>query len=245
MTVIVTESYEKSCQLVAQKIIEQVKSDPHSKLGLATGGTAENIYPYLVTAYENKEVSFANVTTVNLDEYIGMPSDNILSYRKSMDDWFFDKVDIDKKNTYVADGMNSITEEIKIFNEKLYKDKLIDFQLLGVGVSGHIGFNEPNVFLTSSVHTEQLDEVTIKSNARFFKSEKDVPKSSITMGVGDIMKASKIALVATGESKFEAMRQLLLNENIISSCPVTVLKMHRDCTIVIDKNLADNIGYKY
>lgn len=243
MNIIVTENYAKSCEIAAEEIINLVLENPKAKLGLATGGTAQNVYPCLVDAYERKRVSFANVSTVNLDEYIGMSPDNPLSYRKCMDDWFFDKVDIDKKNTYVPSGENDIQDEIAIFNKKLYNDKMLDFQLLGVGVSGHIGFNEPNAFLTSGVHVENLDQSTIDSNSRFFKSKDEVPNTSITMGIGDIMKAKKIVLIATGENKANVMKELLLNDEIKTQVPVTMLKMHRNCTIILDSALAQNCGY--
>lgn len=243
MKIVVTESYKESCKYVAGEIVKVVNNNPSAKLGLATGGTAENVYPFLVDAYEKGEVDFSKITTVNLDEYLGMKPDNPVSYRKCMDTWFFDKVNVDKANTYVASGMNDPAEEIKIFNEKLYGDKLIDFQLLGVGVSGHIGFNEPGDHLTAGVHIEKLDESTIAANSRYFDSPDDVPKESITMGVGDIMKAGKIILIATGESKIPVITRLLADDYVTSDLPASVLKLHRDATIVIDKELAEKCNY--
>lgn len=243
MKVIVTPSFEDSCRVVADAIIAQVKADPSSKLGLATGGTAEAVYPHLVKAHQSGEVDFSGITTVNLDEYIGMDPSHPQSYRQCMDRWFFDPIGIDKSRTFVAGGSKDIDAEIKRFNEKLYGDKLIDLQLLGVGISGHIGFNEPHESLTAGVHTEDLDESTIAANARFFDSPDEVPRKSITMGVGDIMKAAKIVLIATGDNKAPVMKELLMNDSISCKIPVTVLKMHRDATIVIDQALADTIGY--
>ena len=243
MKVVVTESYEKSCEFVASEIVKLVNADPAAKLGLATGGTAENVYPKLVEAYKRGNADFSKVTTVNLDEYIGMSPENPVSYRKSMDTWFFDKVNIDKEKTYVASGLNDPEKEIETFNEKLYGDKLIDFQLLGVGVSGHIGFNEPGDHLTAGVHIEKLDESTIQANSRYFDSPDDVPKESITMGVGDIMKAAKIVLIATGDSKVPVITRLLADDFVTPDLPASVLKLHRDVTVVIDKELADKCGY--
>lgn len=244
MKVIVTKSYEESCQTTANMIIDQVKRDPSSKLGLATGGTAEQIYPYLVTSYQKEEVDYSAVTTVNLDEYVGMDPSSPQSYRKYMDRLFFDHVNIDKANTYVPSGMNDRQEEIALFNEKLYGDKFIDLQLLGVGVSGHIGFNEPHTTLTAGVHIEQLNESTIASNARFFESQDQVPREAITMGIGDIMKAKKIVLIATGESKATAIKSLLMNDDVSCEIPVTLLKLHRDTVIVIDEALAAAIEWE-
>lgn len=244
MKVVVTQSYEESCKYVAGEIVKLVNSNAEAKLGLATGGTAEKVYPYLIEAYKDGKVDFSKVTTVNLDEYLGMSPDNPVSYRKCMDTWFFDHVNIDKKNTYVASGLNAPADEIKAFNERLYGDKLLDFQLLGVGVSGHIGFNEPGEHLVAGVHIEHLDESTIQANSRYFDSPNDVPKESITMGVGDIMKASKIVLIATGDSKVPVIQKLLADDYVSPSLPVSVLKLHRDATIVIDQDLADKCNYK-
>lgn len=243
MKVIVTQSYVDSCKYVADQIIEMVGAKPDAKLGLATGGTAEKVYPHLVEAYKAGRADFSKVTTVNLDEYLGMSPENPVSYRKCMDTWFFDQVNIDKANTYVASGLNAPEEEIKAFNEKLYGDKLIDLQLLGVGVSGHIGFNEPGAHLVAGVHIEDLDESTIQANSRYFDSPDDVPKQAITMGVGDIMKAGKIVLIATGDSKVPVITRLLADDYVSSDLPVSVLKLHPDATIVIDRDLADKCSY--
>ncbi|MBE6939819.1 MAG: glucosamine-6-phosphate deaminase [Ruminococcaceae bacterium] len=237
MKVIVTESFAESCQLVAQEIIDVVNQNPAAKLGLATGGTAEQVYPHLVKAYQDGKVDFSGISTVNLDEYMGMSPEHPVSYRKCMDTWFFDQVNVDKSRTYVANGLNDPEAEIAAFNEKLYGDKMLDFQLLGVGVSGHIGFNEAGEYLTAGVHIEQLDESTIQANSRYFDSPDDVPRQSITMGVGDIMKAEKIVLIATGDSKVPVMKRLLADDRVSADLPVSVLKLHRDATIVIDREL--------
>lgn len=244
MKIIVTKNYEESCKAVADIIINQVNEKPDSKLGLATGGTAENVYPVIVKAYQKGKVDFSKVSSVNLDEYVGMDPKSPLSYRKNMDDWFFDHVNIDKEKTYVASGLNNMEEEIRLFNEKLYGDKQIDLQLLGVGISGHIGFNEPADFLTAGVHIEDLTESTIQANSRYFDSPADVPKTAITMGIGDILKAKSIVLIATGDHKAEALTQMLMNDEVKTNVPATFLKLHTDTTIVIDKALADKIGYQ-
>ena len=242
MNLVITNSYEESCKYVAQQIIDLVNANPDAKLGLATGGTAEKVYPHLVAAYKDGKVDFSGISTVNLDEYLGMSPENPVSYRKCMDTWFFDHVNVNKDRTYVASGLNDPDEEIKLFNEQLYGDKLLDFQLLGVGVSGHIGFNEPGEHLVAGVHIEHLDESTIMANSRYFDSPADVPTKSITMGVGDIMKAAKIVLIATGDSKIPVISKLFANDNVSADLPVSVLKLHRDATIVIDRALADQCG---
>ncbi|MCI8599491.1 MAG: glucosamine-6-phosphate deaminase [Lachnospiraceae bacterium] len=245
MKIIVTKDYEESCKVVAGFLIQQVQKIPESKLGLATGGTAEGVYPILVEACRQGEVDFSKVTTVNLDEYEGMDPDSEQSYLTYMNKRFLIPAGIDSTKAYVPSGMNDPEKEIALFNEKLYgDDHLIDIQLLGIGVSGHIGFNEPAEELTAGVHIQKLDEGTIQANSRFFENPDDVPREAITMGVGDIMKAAKIVLIATGENKASVIRKLLMDDQITSSVPATVLKMHRDATIVIDKSLAESAGWK-
>lgn len=243
MKVIVTKNYEESCKVVGGLIVDVVKADPKAKLGLATGGTAERVYPYLVKAYEDKEVSFKDVTTVNLDEYVGIDPSSPQSYKNYMNNLLFSKIDIKEENTYVPSGKGNMDDEIKLFNTKL-AGKQLDIQLLGVGVSGHVGFNEPGETLTAGVHIEKLDESTIEANSRFFEKKEDVPTTSITMGVGDIMKAKKCVLIATGAQKATALKALLLNDEVTTKVPCTVLKMHADATIVIDEELAAAVGYK-
>ena len=243
MKVIVTGGYEDSCRAAADMIVAQVRTDPASKLGLATGGTAEGVYAALVSAYRRGEVSFSGVSTVNLDEYRGLAPDDPQSYHSYMNRLFFDLVDIDRAHTYVPSGTRDADEEIALFREKLTKGRPIDIQLLGIGVSGHIGFNEPGAYLASGVHIERLHKSTVESNARFFEKPEDVPVTAITMGVGDIMKARSIVLVAAGKAKAAAMRSLLMDGKITTQVPATVLKMHPDVTVVIDRELADEIGF--
>lgn len=245
MKITITENYEASCQQAAKMFVELVKNKPDAKLGLATGGTAERIYELMAKDYEAGEVKFNKAKTVNLDEYRGMPADSPQSYRSYMDHWFFDRTDIDKANTYVASGTAPVEEELAKFNEALYGDgKYIDLQLLGVGVSGHIGFNEPGDFLTAGAHVEALLPSTIEANARFFDSPDDVPREAFTMGMADILKAERIVIVMSGDAKADATKALLMDDKISAKWPVSFLKLHRDVTVLLDKALADKIGYK-
>lgn len=244
MKVIVTKSFDESCKITAELIMDQVRANPASKIGLATGGSAEPVYPYMIDAIKKGEVDFSQVKTVNLDEYVGMDPANEQSYRYYMNSRFFIPAGIDLDRTYVPSGKNDPEKEIELFKEKLYGDgHLVDLQLLGVGVSGHIGFNEPGK-LISGPHIQELDESTIKANSRYFDNEDEVPTRAFTMGIGDIMKAAKVVLIATGDSKAAALSRLLMDDEITADVPVTVLKMHRDATIVIDEALAAKIGWK-
>lgn len=243
MKVIVTSNYEEMCAAAAQMILNQVRNKPNSKLGLATGGTACGVYDVIVREYTAHKVDFSNVKTVNLDEYMGVEPNNEISYAHYMKERLFDKVNLKPENTYVASGKNDVAEETKLFNDRLNEGGVIDLQLLGVGVNGHIGFNEPAEELVAGVHVVELSESTILANSRFFESIADVPHCSITMGVGDILKAKKIVLIASGKEKMQAITYLLMNDKVSTKVPVSLLKLHADATVIIDKELADAVGY--
>ncbi|MGL4562928.1 MAG: glucosamine-6-phosphate deaminase [Brevinema sp.] len=243
MKVIITKNHTESCRLTADIIINVIKEKSNAVLGLATGGTAEQVYDELVSSYQKKEVSFKHVQTVNLDEYLGLSPEHDQSYRYFMNKFLFDRVDIEKKNTFVPIGNANHEQSLKEFQQKL--DTLPrDFQLLGVGPNGHIAFNEPSESLHKNAHIVEIAPSTIKANARYFASEADVPKKAFTQGMGDIMNAKKLVLLATGANKVEAMKALLNDDKISTNSPCTLLKLHHDVTIFIDQELADMIGYK-
>lgn len=243
MQVIVTENFTESCKLAAKMIADVVRNKPDARLGLATGGTAEAIYPFLVKEYQEGKLDFSKVSTVNLDEYVGLAPDHPQSYRYFMDHNLFNHVNIDKKNTYVVGGTGDVEKNLVDFRRKI-AEKPIDIQLLGIGENGHIGFNEPGSTLKLNAHLENLNESTIKANSRFFNSMDEVPKQAITMGIGDIMSAKRLVLVATGPKKANAVRGLVLGDELDCSNPSTVIKVHPDATVIIDRELADMIGYK-
>lgn len=244
MKVIVTESFEASCKLVARKMADLVKSKPDCKLGLATGGTCEDIYANLIRIYQEEKLDFSQVRSVNLDEYVGMEPTNALSYRYYMDHHLFDHVNINKANTYVAKGLGKVEENIAEFRAKVMEDGAPDFQLLGVGVSGHIGFNEAGDRLHSLAHQENLQQSTIDANARYFEDKSKVPTTALTMGVGEILAAAEVVLVASGPSKAEAIKGLLMDHYVTTHNPSTVLKLHANSVVVIDRALADLVGYQ-
>ncbi|MEN6419354.1 MAG: glucosamine-6-phosphate deaminase [Clostridiaceae bacterium] len=244
MRVIVTENFEQTCEIAAGIIMDVIRKKPDARLGLATGSTAQGVYPYLVRANQMGEVDFSRVNTVNLDEYVGLAADHPQSYRRFMDENLFDHINIDKRNTVVAKGVGDIEANVREFREAIAK-RPIDVQLLGIGVDGHVGFNEPGKVLYDGAHVEELDESTIDANARFFSSRGEVPTRAISMGMGDILRAKKLLLLATGENKAEAMKGLLLNEELDAENPATLVKTHPDVTVIIDKALAKSVGYAY
>lgn len=243
MKVIVTDNFEASCRIAAEQIASVVRSKPDARLGLATGSTAQGVYPHLVAANRAGELDFSRVSTINLDEYVGLAPDHPQSYRRFMDEHLLDQINIDKANTVVARGTGDIEANVKSFREALAA-KPIDVQLLGIGVDGHVGFNEPGEVLYDGAHVEELDESTIDANARFFATRSEVPTKAISMGMGDILRAKKLILLATGESKAAAMRGLLLNEELDVQNPATLVKTHPDATVIIDRALAEKIGYQ-
>ena len=243
MKIITASDFSQCCKIAADIIVEQIAHKPDSRLGLATGGTAQGVYSFLIEAYRQGEVDFSQVKTCNLDEYIGLDPEHEQSYRASMNRWLFDHVNIDKRNTVMACGTGDVDENVKRFRNEIEDGPPIDLQLLGVGVNGHIGFNEPNENLHISAHRERLADSTLKANARFFGSGEKVPAEAITMGIGNIMHARKLLLMANGQNKAEIMKEFLMGDIVTTMSPVTLLRLHADLTVLIDQELADGIGY--
>lgn len=244
MKVIVTNSYDETCAVIANMIKELVNAKPDAKLGLATGDTPVPIYKKLIEMNKAGEVDFSRVHTVNLDEYCGIPGTHDQSYRYFMDTNLFDHINIDKKNTFVASGMGDFEANARELEEKVREGGAADLQLLGIGNNGHIAFNEASDHLIAVAHTEKLTESTINANARFFEKKEDVPTMAITMGMGDILAAKKVVLAATGLAKVPAIKGLIMDDVITTQNPSTMLKMHDDAVVVIDRELADAVGYR-
>lgn len=242
--VVVTENYNASCAVVADMICNLVNEKPNCKLGLATGGTPVPIYKKIIEKNKAGEVDFAQVRTVNLDEYCGIPGTHDQSYRYFMDTNLFNHINIDKANTFVANGMGDFEANAAELEAKVREGGVADLQLLGIGNNGHIAFNEASDHLVSVAHIETLTESTINANARFFEKKEDVPTKAITMGMGDIMAAKCVVLVATGAAKVPAIKGLIMDDIITTQNPSTMLKMHENVVVVIDKELADAVGYK-
>ena len=242
MLLIEAKDYNDMSRKAANIISAQVIMKPHAVLGLATGSTPVGAYKQLVEWYNKGDLDFANVTSVNLDEYKGLSPENDQSYRYFMDSNLFDHINIDKANTYVAKGTGDAEANLREFNAVLDRAD-IDVQVLGVGPDGHLGFNEPGDTLCDGAHKEVLDESTIDANQRFFASRDDVPRYALTMGMGNILRAKKLLMIVSGH-KEDAMRRLLLSERIDPHCPATFLRLHRDAVVLLERSLADTIGYK-
>ncbi|MBQ9801742.1 MAG: glucosamine-6-phosphate deaminase [Clostridia bacterium] len=239
MNIVVCKDYEEMSLRAAHMVAAQVKEKPNSVLGLATGSTPEGLYADLIEMYKKGEVSFKNVTSVNLDEYYPIAPTNDQSYRYFMNTKFFDHVDIDKANTNVPDG----TAADPVAESKRYEQLVtdlggIDLQILGIGRNGHIGFNEPDTKLMLDTHVTALTESTIEANARFFASANDVPRKALTMGMGSIFKARKIIVMASGSSKKGAV-SAMLERSVDTNFPATMLNFHPDVTLICTADVLD------
>ena len=243
MKVIVCENYEAVSKAGADIIEKIVRENPTCTLGLATGSSPVGMYKELARRCKEEGLDFSKIHSVNLDEYVGLEPTHDQSYRYFMDDNLFNHINIDKANTYVAKGVGDAEENLEEFNAVLDKTD-IEIQVLGVGPDGHLGFNEPGEVLYDGAHKEVLDESTIDANARFFASRDDVPRYAFTMGMGNIMRAKKLLMIVNGDKR-DAMTKLLINDKLDPKCPCTFMRMHRDATVILDKALADAIGYKY
>lgn len=241
MKIIVTKDYTEMSKIAAMTIGELIKDKPDAVLGLATGSTPIGTYEELIKMNACQEIDFSNIKTVNLDEYLGLDSDNDQSYRYFMNEKLFNHININKENTYVPSGMaKDIETEIKNYEAKIEELGGIDLQILGIGNNGHIGFNEPGESLSISTHVTDLAEETIVANSRFFNTMEEVPKKAITMGLGQILKARKIILLASGEAKAEAIKGILSGQ-VTTNNPASFLQLHPDVTIVIGQEIQDAI----
>lgn len=232
MKFIAVETYEQLSKIGANLIFSQVTLKPNSVLGLATGSSPVGLYKELIKKCKDGELDFTETITVNLDEYFGLNGENDQSYRYFMNTNLFDHINIKKENTFVPSGIAGDCEkECKEYDERIKKLGGIDLQLLGIGVDGHIGFNEPADHFDKGTHIVDLDESTIVANSRFFKSIDDVPKKAITLGMEGIMQAKKVLLIASGESKKEILEKALFGP-ITPQVPASILQLHPDLTVI-------------
>ena len=243
MKIIVTENFDKTCERAAGIIGDVIHNKPDARLGLATGSTAQGVYPYLIAANCAGKLDFSRVNTINLDEYVGLAPDHPQSYRRFMDENLFNHINIDKKNTFVANGTGDFDANVAEFR-KVLAEKPIDIQVLGIGVDGHVGFNEPGSSLASGTRVKTLAEQTRVDNARFFDNDiNQVPTHCITQGIGTIMKARHLVLLAFGAGKAEAVAETV-EGGISSFCPASALQMHPHATIIVDEEAASRLRNK-
>lgn len=235
MKIYVTDDYKGMSRKAANILSAQVILKPNSVLGLATGSTPEGTYKQLVAWNQRGDFSFKEVRSVNLDEYRGLAPDHDQSYRYFMQKHLFDHVDIRPENTWVPDGLaEDPAAECARYDELIRSLGYADLQLLGVGRNGHIGFNEPDEDFMKPTHVVDLAENTIDANARFFASRDEVPKQAFTMGIGCIMAARRVLVVASGADKADAVYNTVCGP-IVPGCPGSILQLHPDVVLVADE----------
>ena len=232
------ENYEEMSERAARIIAAQVILKPECVLGLATGSSPIGTYKGLVDRYKAGKISFAGVTTVNLDEYKGLSGAHDQSYRYFMQHNLFDHIDVRPECTHVPNGLAEDAEaECARYDAFVRSLGCADLQLLGVGRNGHIGFNEPDDHFTCGCHVVNLTESTIQANRRFFDSEDDVPRQAISLGIGSIMNARRILLLATGADKAEAIRNAVYGD-INPRTQASILRTHSNVIFLLDKAAA-------
>ncbi len=236
MKFIKVKTYEELSRKAALLIAAQMTVKPESVLGLATGSTPVGTYKELIKMNEAGDIDFSTVTSVNLDEYVGLDGTNDQSYRYFMNDNLFDHVNIRKDHTFVPNGCaEDLAAEGAAYDAMIKELGGIDLQLLGIGLDGHIGFNEPDEFFVGPTHEVKLDESTIEANARFFASIDDVPTTAITMGMMSIMQAKKVLLIANGEKKKDILEKSFFGP-ITPAVPASILQLHPDVTVIFSEN---------
>ena len=235
MKFISVKTYEELSFKGAALIAAQVIQKPKCVLGLATGSSPVGIYQNLVKWNQEGKLDFSEVTSVNLDEYAGLKGDHPQSYRYFMQDNLFNHVNICPEKTHVPNGCaENYDAECEAYDQMIADMGGIDLQLLGIGLDGHIGFNEPGDHFDKATHVVDLHPSTIEANARFFNSADEVPKQAVTMGMMSIMQAKKILLIANGEAKKDILLRAC-NGPVTPEVPASILQLHPDVTVIFSE----------
>ncbi|MEG2274433.1 MAG: glucosamine-6-phosphate deaminase [Clostridia bacterium] len=241
MKIIVVENEKEFADMAFNEMAEVVKSNSHAVLGLATGSTPIPLYNAMIDDHKKNNTSYKDITTFNLDEYVGLSALHNQSYIYFMRSNLFDKLDINLKNVNIPNGQaKDIEAECKRYSASLAKTT-VDIQVLGIGGNGHIAFNEPGTSFDSLTHVVNLTKKTIADNARFFEKVEDVPKQALTTGIGEIMRAKKILMLATGANKADAIYNMAKGK-ISTDCPASVLQMHSNVVVIVDKAAASKLN---
>jgi len=234
MKVIVVKDYDAMSKAAADIFKEQIEKQPRSVLGLATGSTPMGMYEWLIK-YHQEGLDFSQVTTFNLDEYVGLAASHPASYRYFMEEKLFRHVNIPQEHINIPDGTAADLEaECRAYEEKIEKAGGIDLQVLGIGANGHIGFNEPGTPFEAITHVAELAPNTREANARFFNSTAEVPTHAFSMGIKTIMHARRIVLLANGGHKAEAVAAAV-NGPVTPEVPASVLQLHPNVVFIVDE----------
>ena len=232
---------EEIAVLAAQRYVRLLSEKPQAVLGLATGSTPLSLYAELRRLCAAGELSFARCETFNLDEYCGLDGTHDQSYRYFMNKNLFSGTDVRMDFTHVPSGAVRTDGEAEVYDEDIEAAGGIDMQLLGIGLNGHIGFNEPLTPFTSKTHIVKLTDSTREANKRFFASIDDVPTHAVTMGISTVMKARSILLMATGQGKAEIIKRTVEGKPDIA-VPASLLQLHEDVTVYLDEAAASGLS---
>lgn len=231
---LLVEGYQEMSKVAAQLFAQEVKRKPDLVLGLATGGTPVGMYEELIRMHRTEGLSFSQATSFNLDEYVGLDAQHPQSYRTYMQEHLFGQIDMAAERTNIPRGdAQDLEQECSRYEQAIAEAGGIDIQVLGIGTNGHIGFNEPGSSASSKTRVVQLTPSTIEANARFFESVEEVPTQAVSMGIATILGAKKIVLLASGEAKAQAVRDMLEGE-MTPDVPASLLQMHDDVTVIVD-----------
>jgi len=235
MDIIIKKNYNEVSEFAAKCILNVIKEKSDAVLGLPTGSTPIGMYNILVDEYKKKSISFNDIKTFNLDEYIGLSKSNKHSYYNFMEKNLFSNIDIRKENINIPNGMtNNIEKECVQYENKIKEAGYMDILFLGIGQNGHIGFNEPADFFEPFTHEVKLKNKTVVANSRFFEKIEDVPTTAITMGIKTILSAKKIILIAVGVAKADSIAKMVKGK-ITPQLPASILQLHNDITIIADE----------
>ncbi len=238
MKLITVENYQELSDTAAQILAAEVAENPQAVLGLATGSTPEGMYARLVELNREGKIDFSKVTTFNLDEYAGLAPEHEQSYHYYMHYHLFNRINIRPEQINMPGcDLDHVKQFCLEYDQRIADAGGIDLQVLGIGGNGHIGFNEPGRLLSVHTHLIDLSEDTIRANSRFFSSAEEVPKQAVTMGLGSIMLAKKIILLASGKSKAEAIAQTVSGK-VTTEVPASILQLHHNVTMIIDREAA-------
>lgn len=241
MQIRIFDSAEQACHAAAAVLKAQLLQKPDSVLGLATGSSPIPVYAELVRAYETGLLDFSRAATFNLDEYVGLAPEHPQSYHFFMEKHLFSRINIRPEAARIPDGCaGDLTAEAAAYDEAIRRAGGLDVQLLGIGRNGHIGFNEPGDRFIAGCHVVDLARNTIAANARFFSAEEEVPRRAISMGIGSIMRARQIVLIATGESKAEAIARTVCGD-MTPQVPASILQVHPNVLLLLDRPAAGRL----
>lgn len=244
MLILVTENYAELSARASRIVAASIRKKPELVLGLATGETPRGMYAELVRLHCDEGLDFSNVTTFNLDEYLGLRPDHLQSYHAYMQKELFAQVNVSKERIHIPDGTleSGFESWCEGYEDAIRRAGGIDLQILGIGRDGHIGFNEPTSSLASRTRVKTLTEATREDNRRFFGPEETPPECAITMGIGTILDAKRIILLVSGERKAEALARAVEGP-VSASCSASALQMHRRVTTIVDEAAAARLRH--